>query len=394
MQKNKYALTNCKIITPFRIIYPATLIVNNSKIEIVGLRNEIEIPKGMKKIDCHGFMLTPGFIDLLVHGGGGFGFADQNEKALKNISEFYFSKGTTGMLASLYSKPLLELQKDIKRISTFASKNKGNIWGIHLEGPFINSKLHGAMKKEFLWKPDVNKWKKLSKVSKGFVKIMTIAPELENSSLVMREAAADGVVLSIGHSESNYHEIEIAIDNGAAHVTHIFNAMNEFHHRNPGVIAAALMRNELKVELIADAIHVHPIVMKLIYKLKGAGGINLITDSIRACGMPDGIYNFMEQNIFVKNDKATLKDGTLAGSTLTLNKAIKNMVELVDVPLTEAVRMASLNGAKVLNVENKKGIIASGKDADLVLMNNNFDVMLTIFEGKIKFINSNFKINE
>ena len=388
---NRFALTNCKIITPFRIIEPGALLVEKSKIAIVGLENEIQLPLGIKKINCKGGYLTPGFIDLLVHGGGGFGFADENNESLKKISDFYFSKGTTGFLASLYSKPEKEMVKDIKRISTFSSKNKGNIWGIHLEGPFINPKLHGAMKKDFLWEPSISKWKKLSKAANGFVRIMTIAPELKNSSLVMREAANDGVVLSIGHSDANYHEIEIAIDNGAAHVTHLFNAMNEFHHRTPGVIAASLLRNELKVELIADNIHVHPIIMKLIYKLKGAGGIILISDAIRASGMPNGKYTFMKQNIYVKNNKATLNDGTLAGSTLSLNKAIKNMVEKVDVPITEAVRMASLNGAKVLNVEHKKGIIATGKDADLVLMDKNYNVQLTIFEGQIKYNSTEFK---
>ena len=351
----KYALKNVKVITPFRIIEPATLIVSKSKIDAVGLTSEINIPPSTKIYDCKGMMLTPGFIDLLVHGGGGFGFADDSTESLKKISEYFFKNGTTGILASLYSKPLPNLVKDVKRISKFALSNKKtNIWGIHMEGPFINKDLKGAMKEEYLWKPDVKKWKKLFSASNGFLKIMTIAPELAGNVDVMREAASSGVVLSIGHSNAEYHEIEIAIDNGAAHVTHLFNAMNEFHHRKPGVIAAALLRNELKVELIADAIHVDPIVMKLIYKMKGSGGIILITDSIRAGGMPNGEYTFMDQKIFVKNLKATLADGTLAGSTLTMNRAIKNMVELVDVPITEAVRMASLNGAKVLNVENKK----------------------------------------
>jgi N-acetylglucosamine-6-phosphate deacetylase len=177
----------------------------------------------------------------------------------------------------------------------------------------------------------------------------------------------------------------MAIDNGAAHITHMFNAMTPFHHRQPSVAVAALLQNELKVELIADGFHVHPAVMKLIYNIKGDGGIVLITDAIRASGMPDGEYTFMDQKIIVREKKAYLENGTLAGSTLTMEAAVKNMVELVGVPLTDAVRMASLNGAKVLGLEHKKGILAVGKDADLVVLNRNFDVQMTIYEGVVKY---------
>jgi N-acetylglucosamine-6-phosphate deacetylase len=259
------------------------------------------------------------------------------------------------------------------------------VWGIHLEGPFINKELHGAMKAEYLWEPNVERWNKLYAVSQGYIRLMTIAPELPGVEEVMRAAAKNDVVLSIGHSSASYQEVLNAIDNGAAHVTHMFNAMKPFHHRNPGVSVAAMLHNELKVELIADSIHVHPAVMKLIYQIKGDGGILLITDAIRASGMPDGEYTFMEQKIFVKKKKAYLEDGTLAGSTLTMEQAIKCMVELVEVPLTHAVRMASLNGAKVLGLEHHKGILAVGKDADLVVMTKDFEVQMTVYEGKIKY---------
>jgi len=165
----------------------------------------------------------------------------------------------------------------------------------------------------------------------------------------------------------------------------MFNAMKPFHHREPGVALAALLQNELKIELIADGIHVHPAVMKLLFKIKGEGGILLITDAIRASGMPDGDYTFMDQTIRVHQNKAYLADGTLAGSTLTMEKAVKNMVQLVEVPITKAVRMASLNGAKVLGLEHHKGILAVGKDADLVVLDRDFNVQMTVFEGVIRY---------
>jgi len=257
---------------------------------------------------------------------------------------------------------------------------------MHLEGPFINKTLHGAMKVEYLWEPSVERWEKLFQSSKGYIRLMTVAPELPDCHRVMRAAAKNGVVLSIGHSAASYDEVLAAIDNGAAHITHMFNAMQPFHHRKPGVALGALLHNELKVELIADGIHVHPAVMKLIYNVKGDGGIILITDAIRASGMPDGEYTFMDQKIYVKEKKAYLENGTLAGSTLTMNQAVKTMVQQVEIPLTSAVRMASLNGAKVLGLEHHKGIIAVGKDADLVVMDKDFEVHMTVYEGEIKFL--------
>jgi len=381
-----FAITNVKIVTPFRIIERGSILVEGRKITAIGGTREVSIPSKVKAYDCEGMMLTPGFIDLLVHGGGGHGFADMSDAAVSNISSFFFSHGTTGMLAALYSKPEKDMIKDVSRIAEYCDNSKGsNVWGIHLEGPFINQDLHGAMNAGYFWKPSIENWQKLYDHSKGFIRLMTIAPELPNADQVMRIAAQNDVVLSIGHSAATYQEVLYAIDNGAAHVTHMFNAMKPFHHREPGVVLAALLQNELKVELIADGIHVHPAVMKLMYRIKGDGGILLITDAIRACGMPDGPYSFMDQKIVVKDRRAFLEDGTLAGITLIMEQAVKNMVQMVDVPLTDAVRMASLNGAKVLGLEHQKGILAVGKDADLVVLDRNFEVQMTVYEGSIKF---------
>lgn len=381
-----YAVRNVKIVTPFRIIENGSVVVTGKKISALGGVEDVNIPSSMKSFDMNGMVLTPGFIDVLVHGGGGAGFADDNEESIGTVSDFFFEHGTTGLLASLYSKPLKLLVKDVARIAKYVESHKDtNVKGIHMEGPFINPEMKGAMKEEYLWEPDVDRWNQLYAASKGYIKLMTIAPELPGCHDVMRAAANDRVVLSVGHSMALFHEIEAAIDNGAAHVTHMFNAMQPFHHREPGVIVGGLLRNELKLELIADGIHVHPAVMRLMYNIKGDGGIVLITDAIRASGMPDGDYTFMDQKVNVKDKKAFLEDGTLAGSTLTMEKAVKNMVELVGVPLTDAVRMASLNGAKVLGLESRKGILAVGKDADFVLLDNNFDVHLTIYEGNVKY---------
>jgi N-acetylglucosamine-6-phosphate deacetylase len=386
-----YALKNIKIITPFRIVENGTIVINGKQIANMGRSSDVVIGEGIPVYDLKGKTVTPGFIDLLVHGGGGKGFADDSNESIKTISDFFFSHGTTGMLASLFSKRIDLLKKDVDRIATYSETHKdSNIWGIHMEGPFINPEIKGAHKIEYLWEPNVDMWNDLNSSARGSIKLMTIAPELPGNIDVIRSAASQGVVPSIGHTLALYDDIEKAIDNGAAHVTHMFNAMRPFHHREPGIMVAALLRNELKVELIADGIHVDPIVMKLLHNIKGSGGIILVTDAIRASGMPDGDYHFMDQKIIVKEKRAYLENGTtLAGSTLTMEEAVRNMVRLVGVPITDAVRMASLNGAKVLGLEHKKGILAVGKDADLVVMDDEFNVHATIYEGMVKFQKGN-----
>ena len=379
----KLALTGGNIVTPFRIIKNGTLLIEKGKISELGKSIDKSILKNYEIIDVSEKIICPGFADLLVHGGAGFGFADNTDESIKQISSYLLQYGSTTVLASLFAKPEKLLLEDLNRVAEYIEKHPdSNIRGIHMEGPFLNKKFKGAMNENYLWKPDAESWEKIWKASRGHIKIMTIAPELEGSVEVMQAAAKEGVVLSIGHSMANYDEVENAIDNGAAHVTHIFNAMKAFHHRTPGVILGALLHNELKIELIADTLHVHPAVMELLLKLKGASGIILVSDSIRAGGMHEGEYEFADQKIFMKENKAFLEDGTLAGSTLTLNSAVKNMVKAAGAKITDAVRMASLNGIKVLDLDHKKGILAVGKDADIVVLNKDYEVELTLLNGK------------
>lgn len=382
----KIALTGGKIITPFRIIEDGTITIEKGIISGLGKSSGLKVPKDFSVIDVSGRIICPGFADLLVHGGAGHGFADDNDESIDIISKYFLQHGSTTVLASLFAKPEKQLLNDLERIAGYIEKHPAsNIRGIHMEGPYLNRQFKGAMNSNYLWKPDVESWNRIWAASRGHIKIMTIAPELPGAVEVMRAAAQLGVVLSIGHSTANYDEVLIAIDNGAAHVTHIFNAMQQFHHRTPGVILASLLHNELKIELIADTLHVHPAVIQFLLKLKGSSGIILVSDSIRAGGMHEGEYEFADQKIYMKGKKAFLADGTLAGSTLTLNLAVKNMIEAAGAKITEAIRMASLNPVKVLNLENRKGILAVGKDADIVVLNSSFEVEKTIIGGKLVF---------
>ncbi|MCU7496387.1 MAG: N-acetylglucosamine-6-phosphate deacetylase [Ignavibacteria bacterium] len=387
-------LVGGKVVTPFRIIEKGAVVIDGNKIYELGKMNDVHIPDDSEVIDISGKTVSPGFVDLLVHGGLGHGFTDGSFEDFSIISDYFLRNGSTTMMASLYAKPEEELLNNIRNLADYIfSHPESNIKGIHMEGPYLNKEFKGAMNEEYLWTPTVESWKKMWGASRGLIKLMTIAPELPGAIDVMRAAANDGVVLSIGHSMANYSEIELAIDNGAAHVTHMFNAMKQLHHRQPGVALGALLRDELKIELIADTYHVHPAVMEFLLKVKKASGIILITDSIKPGGMHEGEeFEFADQKVRISGGKAMLDNGTIAGSSLTLNKAVKNMIQHAGAKVTEAIRMASLNGAKVLNVENQKGILAAGKDADLVVLNDDYEVEMTIMQGRIRYQKTEEKV--
>ncbi len=381
-----YAFTGAKIITPFKIVKNGILTTKGNKIYQIGTKDNIKLSPKIKIVDVKGKYITPGFIDLLVHGGaGGYGFSDESDKSIKKISQYFLEHGSTSLLASLHAKPKERLLDDLRRVSRYIKNNpQSNIVGIHMEGPYLNSTLKGAMNEEYLWKPTVKSFREMWEASDKQIKMMTIAPELDGALDVIREASYCGVVCSIGHSTATYEQVDLAIDRGAAHITHMFNAMPPINHRKPGVAVAAMLRDELKVELIADTYHVHPATMEFLIKAKSPKGIILITDSIRVGGMHEGEETqFSDQKVTLKGNKAVMDDGTIAGSTLTLNKAVKNLVKTTGTKLKDAVRMATVNPAKVIG--SKKGILTSGKPADFVVLDKKFNVEMTIMNGVIRY---------
>lgn len=381
------ALINANIVTPFRIARKENIIIEDGKITQLGKFDNIFLPPNVKIIDLKGKYITPGFIDLHVHGGKGFSFNTNNPAELEEMLDFYISHGTTKLLATLVCDEKENFLNNIRNIEQFSKKSGKALHGLHLEGPFISKKMKGALSERFIWEASLDNWLELKEAGKDAIKMMTIAPELPRASEVMQVASQDNVCLAIAHSEARYEDIERAIDNGLSQVTHIFNAMNPMHHRTPGVVTAAMLKRELKVHLIADGTHVHPAVMKLLYKLKGPSGIVLISDAISATGMSDGMYKLADLDVSVRKGIAYLDNGKLAGSTLTMEKAVWNMIKLLDIPVEEAVRMATLNPARVLGLEHSKGILAVGKDADIVVLDEHFNVEMTLIEGEIKYSN-------
>ncbi len=380
------AFIGANIVTPFRVVKKGVITTKKERIYHVGPENQFDYSKTEKIIDVSDKFIVPGFIDLLVHGGaGGYGFSDESNESIEKISNYFLKKGSTSLLASLHAKPKQALLDDLNRVGSYIKENpQSNIVGIHMEGPYLNPELKGAMNANYLWKPSISSFKEMWKASEKTMKMMTISPELDGALDVIREASFHGVVCSIGHSTASYEVVDLAIDNGAAHVTHMFNAMKPIHHRNPGVAIAALLREELKIQLIADTYHVHPATMEFLIKSKTPKGIVLITDSIRVGGMHEGEQTqFSDQKVTLSGDKAVMDDGTIAGSTLTLNKAIKNIIETTGLKITDAVRMATVNAAKVIKLD--KGILSSGKPADFVVLDKDLNVEMTIMKGEIRY---------
>lgn len=329
-------------------------------------------------LDLNGLYVSPGFIDLQVNGGAGYNFVNARDKEIERIVSFHVSHGTTGLLATLVTSPVDQLRQamqSIKRAQT------SGILGIHLEGPFISPERRGAHNPEHILKPSLERFRVLTNGYRDLIRMVTVAPELSGADQLIKEAQGFAVP-ALGHSNATYEEARAAVEQGVRFFTHFFNAMSGFHHREPGAVGAGFDL-EVMVGLIADGVHVHPAAVRLLLKAKGVDKICLVTDSIAAAGLGDGRYSLAGQEVVVEDGIARLTDGTLAGSTLTMERALKNFMRFTNLSLPEAVRAATLNPARLLGLEQKKGSIAVGKDADLVVFDEDFNVHYTILGGEI-----------
>lgn len=381
----KILIRNAKIITPYEIMENHGLVIENGKIVDFIEKRYIKENIFDEIIDAKGNYLSPGFIDIHCHGAFGFDVMEENFAALDNIAKFHIKNGVTGFFAAVMTAPLEKIKRSVKNIAAYilsqkeknVPKEKAQLLGIYLEGPYFSISKRGAQPEEFLRKPNKEELKSILKDSMNFVKVVSIAPELDGSDEVLKLLRNEEVVIAIGHSDAKNDEAKRAISFGVNLATHIFNGMRNFSHREPGIVGAVLSDDRIYCELIADCIHVHPVVINLLVKVKGIEKIILISDSMMATGLSDGDYTLSGQKVKVENGVATLLNGTLAGSTLTLNKAIYNMVYRVGVSLQDAVRMATLNPAKALGLSGK-GSIEIGNDADLVIFDEKINILRVI----------------
>lgn len=339
---------------------------------------EIELPENA--------VVLPGFIDEHIHGAGGSDAMDGNTKDLAVIAETVAKEGTTSFLATTMTQSkenILKAMRAVKEYREAAGEQGARIAGVHLEGPFIAAAHKGAQPLEYVAAPDAKTFDEYNAACGNAIKIITLAPETDGALDFIRHIVAQGTVVSIGHTGAKYAEVKAAMEAGATNVTHTYNAQSPLHHREIGVVGSALLLEDLYCELICDTIHVSVPAMQLLVKNKRADKLALITDAMRAKGLADGVSELGGQTVYVKGGEARLADGTLAGSVLRMNRALQNMVEKVGVPLTQAVDYCTINPARTLKMENEAGSIAEGKRADFAVLNDKFDVLYTVRDGKI-----------
>lgn len=335
---------------------------------ILDIASECELPHAEQVIDAEGLYLAPGLLDTHTHGIGGFDFNTCTAQAIEEIIALEHAEGVTGFLASLVVE---NHAMTMERLQLLDSQVTDSLLGIHLEGPFLNPKQKAVMKEEFLRLPDIEEFRQFLRVS-SHVSSMTIAPELPDAQRLIKEGTRQGIVMNIGHSMADAQQVMQAQRNGAKGITHLYNAMSQHEHRNPGVVTGALL-SDLMCELIVDGFHVHPDVVHATYRALGDDRIILISDANPYKAVADGEYSFSGKNIVIQDGKATVKEtGRIAGSTLAMNTALRNICRYTGCSVESAVRMAAYNPARLYGW--KKGSIEPGYDADLMLMDDAFHI--------------------
>ncbi len=330
--------------------------------------------------------VVPGFIDQHIHGAGGADAMDGSITALSTIANTLAKEGTTAFLATTMTQSKENIIKAMSAVKEYKSLNKtdgAEILGIHLEGPFISEKHIGAQPLEFVQKPTAEIFDEYNKASGNNIKIISLAPEVSGANQLISHLNDIGINASAGHTDAGYNDIEKAIDCGLKGVTHTYNAQKGLHHREIGTVGSAMLFDNLYAEGICDCIHLSIPAIKLLIKNKPHDKFTLITDSMRAKGLNDGISELGGQKVIVKNGEARLENGALAGSVLKMNDAIKNLVTKCGVEFTDAVDFATVNPAKNLGIEKLYGSIEVGKKANFTLLDNDFSVRLTVRDGEI-----------
>lgn len=327
--------------------------------------------------------IVPGFIDVHVHGGDGADFMDGADEAVGRVTAFHARSGTTALAATTLSGSVTDLHEAVSAISraSRAESRGAEICGLHLEGPYINAKRAGAQNVGSIRPADIHEIDALLKEASHLRWIITVAPEIDGARALI-EHFKSRILFSVGHTAGDYSDAVAALEWGASHFTHLFNAMTGMHHREPGVVGAAFVSVEATAELIADGIHVHPAVLRVATRAM-PNRVVLVTDAVRASGMPPGKYKLYEHEFSVTPDGAArLADGTLAGSTLTMNRAVQNMVELAGLPIEMVIPLATELPARLLGVAARKGKLARGYDADLAVLTPKFDVSRVLVRGR------------
>lgn len=378
-------IRNANIVQRNKILKEQMLIIRDGKIASIAA-DQANYDLESDSIDAEGRLVSPGLIDIQINGGFGFDFT-QNPESIWEVGRQFLRFGVTGFLPTIITSPIPQINEALARWNNCKPQNYLGAmpFGWHIEGPFLNPDKKGAHQAEYLRSPDsaiISGWN-----PKNGVRLVTLAPELPGQEDMVKKLVANGVIVSIGHSNASFEQAQHAFNWGASAGTHLFNAMPTLNHRSPGLTGALLTNDTIYTGIIADGIHVHPSMVKLAYLAKGAHRLVLITDAMQALGMQPGAYQLAGKEVLVKNSTARLNDGTLAGSVLSLPEALKNIIRFTGCPLWEAFAMASTTPAQLLGITSK-GSIAPGKDADLVIWDQDFQAHKVIIAGFVQAVPS------
>ena len=377
------ALTGAHILTPDDEIGRGAVVIEDGRIVEVG--SEVRPPPGAVVTHIPNTTLAPGFIDIHVHGGRGFSLATLDPEETRSYARWVVATGVTSFLASVAAAAPDEGEGALCAVAEAAGPvaSGASLLGAHLEGPFVNPVRRGALPESWLRPPDVGLLRRFLDAAAGHLRLVTLAPELPGAGAVLAEAASAGCVVALGHSAASYEQAREAFAAGARHLTHAFNAMPPLHHREPGLLGAALESGGVTVELIADGVHVHPAAARLLLTAKGAGNVALVTDGVAPAGLSEGTFRVGEREARLSRGRITLADGTIVGGAATMDAVVRNVVEWGLAPLSQAVRMASTVPARILNLDGRKGSIAVGYDADLVALDEELEVVMTWVGGQM-----------
>jgi N-acetylglucosamine-6-phosphate deacetylase len=378
----RVVLAGARVVTPAGTLRSGRVVVHGGVITAVGGQRLADA--GSPVHDLGGAWLVPGFVDMHLHGGGGAWICSADLEEVGQAVRFHLGHGTTSMLASIATSPLDSMLASARVVVRAAAGPLAPaLAGIHLEGPFINRERSGAQDPEAIRDPDPAAMERLLEACAGWARVVTVAPELAGGLELVRQIVRSGAVPAVGHTQAAYEEATAAIDAGARVSTHLFNAMPSLHHRNLGIVGAALSREEVVCELVNDGVHLRPEVVRLVFHAAGARRVALVTDSIAAAGMADGDYDFGRVPLRVRGGIARLVDGrTIAGSTLTMDAALRRAVQEVGIPMEDAVTAASSTPARAIGIGGRTGSIEPGKAADLVVLDDDLEVVAVMAAGR------------
>lgn len=382
---DRVIIANGQVITPWQVLEKGAVVIEGRKIVAIGEGFEPLENSEAAVIDATGRIVAPGYIDIHVHGGAGGDTMDATPQAIQRMAQFFSSHGVTGFLLSTVTAPKEAILAAIENAALCQREEASGaqVLGIHVEGPYISASQPGAQPVQFIRHADPEEYREF--FTWGNVKVITLAPELPENNALVTYAVQQGATVAVGHSVATYDEVLAAVRLGLSHSIHTFNGMGGLHHREPGTVGAVLTCDEITAEVIADHIHIHPAVIKLLVRAKGVERTVLVTDAIRAAGMADGTYDLGGQAVTVKAGVARIATGSLAGSTLTMDRAVRNAMVAADLSLAQALQMASYNPARVIGMEKKKGSLEPDKDADIVLLDAELKVVLAMVGGKVVY---------